>query len=260
MGLVSNGGSTPFCGGTLIGPNHILTASHCINSNPTSNSFDVMVGEHSTTNSEDGTRHEICRAVRHPSYNSETQLNNDFAIVHLRVPVVLGDRAVPACLPSESLSGEFLAGKSLTVSGWGTLSSGGGQPTELHSVTVPGISNIACEASYGSSRITNNMLCAGDVTNGGIDSCQGDSGGKYRNMFRNDFRIRPSKHEFTLFITRAKISTCPSGPLTFNDQGRSTVVGVVSWGIGCATPGYPGVYGRVTEALDWINEELGKTC
>lgn len=114
----------------------------------------------------------------------------------------------------------------MTVSGWGTLSAGGSQPTVLHSVNVPGITNDACKARYCSSRITNQMLCAGNLANGGVDSCQGDSG----------------------------------GPLTYDVAGRTTVVGVVSWGIGCASAGYPGVYARVTESLAWINEELAKTC
>ena len=65
----------------------------------------------------------------------------------------------------------------MTVSGWGRLSSGGSLPTVLHKVVVPGITNAACKARYGDSRITTEMLCAGDVANGGIDSCQGDSGG-----------------------------------------------------------------------------------
>ena len=147
----------------------------------------MIVGEHSTTDSSDGTRHEICRAVRHPSYNSGTSLNNDFAIVHLRQPVELGNRAIPACLPTSSFSGDFIAGRTLKVSGWGTLSSGGGQPTELHSVNVPGITNTDCKALYGSSRITEEMLCAGDVTNGGIDSCQGDSGGDKIIKWRNSY-------------------------------------------------------------------------
>ena len=178
VGLVRSGSNTPFCGGTIIDARHILTASHCINSNPTYNTFNVIVGEHDIFSSVDGTRHEICRAVQHPSYNSPTQLNNDFAIVHLTKPIDLGTRAHPACLPTSALGGNFLAGKTMTVSGWGTLSSGGSQPTVLHSVNVPGITNDLCKTRYGSSRITNQMLCAGDVANGGIDSCQGDSGGK----------------------------------------------------------------------------------
>jgi len=106
------------------------------------------------------------------------------------------------------------AGDMLTVSGWGTLSSGGLQPDALHGVNVPLITDEECKKAYGVSSITSSMICAGDVANGGIDSCQGDSG----------------------------------GPLTFDD----TVVGVVSWGIGCAHAGNPGVYARVSALLGWI--------
>ena len=47
-----------------------------------------------------------------------------------------------------------------------------------------------------------------------------------------------------------------SGPLTYDDQGRAVVVGVVSWGEGCGWTNYPGVYSRVTEVLPWINEQM----
>merc|ERR1711872_987316 len=101
-----------------------------------------------------------------------------------------------------------------TVSGWGTLSSGGNQPTVLNEVDVTVQSNAQCQSSYGSS-ITSNMLCAADA---GKDSCQGDSG----------------------------------GPLVAQENGKYALIGVVSWGYGCAFSGYPGVYARVTEKMDWI--------
>jgi len=95
-------------------------------------------------------------------------------------------------------------------------------------VTVPVISNDACSQLYNpiTDPITSNMLCAG-YSNGGKDSCQGDSGGP--------------------IIQRVN-----------QTDGSSThhLVGVVSWGIGCARPGYPGVYARVSEAKDWIQNTI----
>jgi len=109
----------------------------------------------------------------------------------------------------------------LVVSGWGRLSAEGEQPTVLHHVTVPFVSQKRCTDSYGST-ITDNMLCAGNVKDGGVDSCQGDSG----------------------------------GPLTWQDpNGKIKVMGVVSFGIGCGQKGYPGVYAKVTAQLDWINQQ-----
>jgi len=126
-------------------------------------------------------------------------------------------------MPPAKFAGNYLAGKSLTVSGWGARSEGGRPPTTLHAVRVPGISNYQCRRSYRS--ITDAMICAGE-TRGGVDSCQGDSG----------------------------------GPLTYTSGGSTYVVGVVSWGRGCARPDYPGVYSRVTSALSWINSELSRRC
>ena len=171
VGLVAIGGNRPFCGGTLIGPKHVLTAAHCTSSS----NFDIIVGEHRITDSSDGTRHKVCKAVKHENYNSQT-INNDFSIVHLKEAVTFYTRAKPACLPTASMGGDFLAGKTMTVSGWGALSQGGSSPSVLHSVGVPGITKSLCKSKYGG--ITDSMLCAGDVANGGIDSCQGDSGGK----------------------------------------------------------------------------------
>ena len=81
------------------------------------------------------------------------------------------------------------------------------------------MTNDQCKAtSYGASAILDSMVCAGLLA-GGKDSCQGDSG----------------------------------GPLVVKDDSNTVIIyGVVSFGIGCAAPNYPGVYARVTKYLDWI--------
>ena len=70
--------------------------------------------------------------INHPSYSSSTQ-NNDFAIIKLGSPVVFSERVSPVCLPSASTNYDA---RVATVTGWGTLSSGGSQPDILQKVVL----------------------------------------------------------------------------------------------------------------------------
>ena len=108
-----------------------------------------------------------------------------------------------------------------TTMGWGATSSGGSSSAILLEVDVP--IDDSC-GSYSNSSITNNMVCAGDG-NGGEDSCQGDSGGP-------------------LIMT--------------NSDGEYELIGIVSWGYGCADAGYPGVYSRIYPRLDWFFGYIGE--
>nr|CAI5866442.1 unnamed protein product [Callosobruchus analis] len=91
------------------------------------------------------------------------------------------------------------------------------------------MSNKDCRnTNYSSKMISDNMLCAGYPDTGKKDSCQGDSGGP--------------------LVTRKRNSS------------RYEVIGIVSWGNGCARPGYPGVYTRVTQYVDWIKEHSADGC
>jgi len=108
------------------------------------------------------------------------------------------------------------AGTSSRVSGWGAFYEDHAGTDFLHYVFVPVITNAQCSALYGGP-ITAGMLCAG-FPEGGRDACQGDSG----------------------------------GPLTAGNQ----VIGLVSWGYGCARPNLPGVYARVSHYRDWIDSNV----
>ena len=107
-----------------------------------------------------------------------------------------------------------------TTMGWGATSSGGGSSNVLLEVDVP------IDESCGNIRnqVTSNMVCAGD-SNGGEDACQGDSGGP-------------------LIMT--------------NEDGEYELIGIVSWGYGCAEPNYPGVYSRIYPELDWFFQYIGE--
>lgn len=84
---------------------------------------------------------------------------------------------------------------------------------------MPIVNQTVCSDAYASfGGITDRMICAG-LTAGGKDACQGDSG----------------------------------GPLVADGK----LVGVVSWGYGCARPNYPGVYSRVAAVRDWITKKTG---
>ncbi|KOT64575.1 MULTISPECIES: S1 family peptidase [Streptomyces] len=100
-----------------------------------------------------------------------------------------------------------------TVAGWGATREGGGQQRYLRKATVPFVDTPTCQQAYGSTYIPGEEICAGIMSTGGVDTCQGDSGGP---MFRKD------------------------------DAGAWVQVGITSWGEGCARPGKPGVYTRVS--------------
>ena len=110
---------------------------------------------------------------------------------------------------------EYDEGTVCTVSGWGTTSEGGSLASELMKVDVPVVSDDNCRDSYGQNDIADSMICAG-LPQGGKDSCQGDSG----------------------------------GPFMCGNQ----LSGIVSWGYGCAEPGYPGVYTQTSYFVDWVND------
>jgi len=178
----------------------------------------VVIGDHTRNDQSNTVRQTLnVEAIfMHPDYNSRT-LVNDVALVKLATAITFTPDLQPVCGPEPT--DQYVYKKSV-CSGWGTLSSGGACcPQTLYYVSLNVTTNDFCNAAYPRDNITPDMICASD-NNGGTerDSCQGDSG----------------------------------GPLAVKGaNGAFTLVGIVSWGIGCAS-GYPGVYSRVSHFNDWI--------
>ena len=174
VALVPIGGRKSFCGGTLIGSWHVLSAAHCT---VNETSFQVVVGEHDLENDIYGTVIDVEGTYEHPGYDYLDTHNYDFSIIRLKEKVDLGFKAIHACLPNKNMTDDYFEGKKFTVSGWGNLKYNTQETSILQSVELPFVNSKVCQDKWNQTVITAEMLCAGNVKDGGVGACNGDSGG-----------------------------------------------------------------------------------
>jgi len=204
------------CGGSVLNESWVLTAGHCCNG---INGGEIAAGILNRHEDTEG-QYSTFTKFLHPDYNPGNT-NNDVCLLKLDQPFDLSDGTITTIDLNRIEDGDWPSGTVFTVTGWGTLQSGGGVlPDILQEVEVPHVGHFTCTVEYFPYSITDGMICAGET---GKDSCQGDSG----------------------------------GPMIFKDEnGEATLVGVVSWGIGCGGWLKPGVYAEVAAFADWIEETM----
>ncbi|KAL4909577.1 hypothetical protein BDW74DRAFT_146822 [Aspergillus multicolor] len=144
-------------------------------------------------------------------------VDNDISILELSEDLVFSSSIAAIDLPSSSALPA--AGTIGTATGWGALREGGNVSPNLQYVDVPVVSTSQCSSDYaGFNEITSSMVCAGEEE-GGKDGCQGDSGGPF--------------------------------------VADGVLIGITSWGNGCARAGYPGVYSSPAYFRDFIQQVTG---
>ncbi|XP_063804750.1 mannan-binding lectin serine protease 2 [Pseudophryne corroboree] len=171
----------------------------------------------------------------HEDYKDDETYNNDIALIKLRDKVPVSENILGICLPTKEpryhISHNEDSHHTGQVSGWG-YTEREHLSRNLRFVEVNIMDHEKCAATYRAKStaevkytVTENMICAGHQE-GGKDSCAGDSG----------------------------------GPLVFFDTETQKwfIGGIVSWGLGCGVIGQYGVYTKVSNYLDWIENTIQK--
>ncbi|XP_067652476.1 trypsin eta-like [Haliotis asinina] len=212
-------GINPICGATIIDSCTVLTAAHCIIQRylPL---MSVSVGDHTRIRSTSQLR--VRKVYVHKYYNTQTT-QNDIAILKIdRIDTKAIPNTAPACFATADFP---LEGTYCTAVGIGNTRHGGHPPFNfrLQQVSIPTWDGITCSRDMRFlTPVTDppNQICSGTY---GKSTCQGDSG----------------------------------GGLFCNQDGQQVLTGVVSYGVGCGLPLFPGVYMKVSSYADWIAAHSG---
>ncbi|MFC8078319.1 S1 family serine peptidase [Streptomyces sp. NPDC057307] len=211
-----------FCGGVVVAPTKVLTAAHCMGRDvlgvkPEDVTDLRVIAGREQLTGEGGKEVRVAAVRIDPAYEPTTHVS-DLAVLTLAQALPARYAVRPADPGTEALA----AGTPAKVYGWGDTTGQGKYASALRSAPVTVLADSECERAYpggsGGRYAASTMLCAGDPQ-GGHDACQGDSG----------------------------------GPLV----ARGRLIGLVSWGSGCGRAGSPGVYTRITSAVDEVAAATG---